>query len=107
MIINIPLQIDEKIIENQMSLDYEGKILDYLKQEITKSIVNRYYSYRNYSITERYEDTVKRMIDNFFEDYIKELIAAHKDEIIDKAAKNLADRLARTKRGKEILEELQ
>ena len=104
MIINIPLQIDEKIIEGQLSIDYESKIFDFLKQEIVKSITNRYYAYRNYSVEEKYADTVRRMIDNYFNDYIKEIVEQHKDIIIDKASAILADRLFRSKRGKEILD---
>ena len=105
MIVNIPLQIDEKFIEQQMSVDYEGKVLDYLKQEIVRTITDRYYSYRHYSVQEKYEESLKKMIDNFFENHIKGIIEEHKEEIIDKTAKILADRIGRTKKAKEVLNE--
>ena len=105
MIVNIPLHIDEKFIEQQISVDYEGKVLNYLKQEIVRTITDRYYSYRNYSVQEKYEESLKKMIDNFFENHIKGIIEEHKEEIIDKTAKILADRIGRTKKAKEVLNE--
>ena len=105
MIVNIPLQIDEKFIEQQMSVDFEGTFLYYLMQEIVRTITDRYYQYRNYSVKEKYKDSLKKMIDNFFENHIKGIIEEHKEEVIDKAAKILADRIGRTKKAKEVLNE--
>jgi len=99
MIINIPLQIDEAKMEEVVERDYMGKVMssitDYIKTCLSKHSKNYYGSDKeNDGMTEM----INRRIDAHLDQY--------RDEIIEAAAKYLADKLARSKRGKEILEEV-
>ena len=98
MIINIPLQIDEKVIEKQLSVDYEKKIEDYIIGEITQVLLRQCgYGYGNKTETRGMTELVKQRIDLYLENM--------RDDIINAAADRLADRLARTKKAKELVKE--
>ena len=97
MIINIPLQIDEKVIEKQLSVDYEKKIENYILGEITKALLNQCGYYGNKTETRGMTELVKQRIDLYLE--------SMRDDIIEAAADRLADRLARTKKAKELVKE--
>lgn len=97
MIINIPLNIDDELWASALARDYESKVTEQLTNEVRKVIMDhdsRYYM-RDKSFTEGLNEWVGYKIDNILKEY--------KDEIIDAAAEKLAERLSRTKRGKEIL----
>lgn len=100
MIINIPLNIPEELLENTIAKDYEAKITENLTNEVRK-IVAGYdpsYIYRGGKDFNRgLEELVHRIIEH--------RLAEWKDEIIDAAADKLAERLARTKKAKELLNE--
>lgn len=95
MIINIPLQIDENVIEKQLSVDYEHKVEDYILKEIEKALLNRAGYYNNP------RDGMYRIIKDRVDNYLESM----RDDIIDAAADRLADRLARTKKAKELIKE--
>ena len=97
MIINIPLQIDEKVIEKQLSVDYEKKIENYIIGEITQALLNQCGYYGNKTETRGMTELVKQRIDLYLENM--------RDDIIEAAADRLADRLARTKKAKELIKE--
>lgn len=95
MIINIPLQIDEKNMEDVLQRDYEGKVMDEIRKQITNTLSShsdRYYG-------DRVSDGMRVLIEDCISDFLKE----HRDEIVKDAAKILADKIARSKKGKEIL----
>ena len=96
MVINIPIQIDEAKMEEAVQKDYEGKVLDeivkYIKTTLTRASSNPY--------GDRATDGMRVLI----EDRIDEFLKDHKDEVIEHASKLLADKLARSKKGKEILD---
>ena len=99
MIINIPLTIDDELWASALARDYESKVTEKLTNEVRKVIKDhdsRYYL-REKSVNEGLSEWVGYKIDDILKEY--------KDEIIDAAAEKLAERLARTKRGKEILNE--
>ena len=102
MIINIPLQIDEKIIEKNLSVDYESKIKDYILKEVEDALIQRakdmyrYWSGRDATTTDG--------IRIYIHEYVDKQIQEWKDEIMYEAALKLAERLSKTKKGKEILE---
>ncbi len=101
MIINIPLNIPEELLENTIAKDYESKITENLTNEVRKIIANHDDSY--------YYNTGKdfhRGLERFVASRTDILLNEYKDEIIDAAAKYLGNRLLKTKRGKEILENL-
>lgn len=95
MVINIPLQIDEAKMEEAIQKDYEGKVLDeivqYIKATLTRASSNPY--------GDRTTNGMRVLI----EDRIDTFLKAHNDEIIEHASKLLAEKLARSKKGKEIL----
>lgn len=96
MIINIPLQIDEEKMEEVVKKDYEskvmGEIVKYIKTALTKHSTSYYGDREMNGMTE----LIKEKIDIYLE--------KHNDEIISAAGNALAEKLARTKRGKAILD---
>ena len=98
MIINIPLQIDEEKMEEVVKKDYEskvmGEIVKYIKTALTKHSTSYYGDREMNGMTE----LIKEKIDIYLE--------KHNDEIISAAGNALAEKLARTKRGKAILDEV-
>lgn len=100
MIINIPLTIDDELWASALARDYESKVIEKLTTEVRKCIAdhdrNAYYS-KDKNLERGLADWVGYKIDDILKEY--------KDDIIDAAAEKLAERLARTKRGKEILNE--
>lgn len=96
MIINIPLQIDEEKMEEVVKKDYEskvmGEIVKYIKTALTKHSTSYYGDREMNGMTE----LIKEKIDIYLE--------KHNDEIISAAGNALAEKLARSKRGKAILD---
>lgn len=98
MIINIPLQIDEQKMEEVLQRDYSNKVLDRIEEYIKKTLANhaeRYYG-------DKVDDGMRVLI----ESQIDKFLNSNRDEIIEHAAQAMADKLARSKRGKEILEKV-
>lgn len=94
MIINIPLNIDDELWASSLARDYESKITERLTDEVRKAMCEH----------DMYNDRRRGLqvwIGNKIEDILKE----YKDDIIDAAAEKLAERLSRTKRAKEVLNE--
>lgn len=94
MIINIPINIDETAFEGQMSKDIENKVVTFLCDEIKNTLKRKAYGTELDGLKEFVLYVVEKKIDAF------------RDEIIETASKELANKLARSKRGKEILGEL-
>lgn len=101
MIINIPLQIDEKNLEDVIARDYDDKITTEIANRITKVLADRspYYNYGNRSAEAGMNEIVLRKVDDY--------LVKYKDQIIERAAERLAERLAKTKKAKEILTNLE
>lgn len=98
MIINIPLQIDDEMIGKAAIADYENKVSRYLLNHVEDVLKQKAFS------SWRSEAKPEEGIRNYVVGIIEQTIEKYRDDIIDAAAKELAGRLARTKRGKEILE---
>ena len=99
MIINVPLQIDEAAFEQKVNDDYANKVEQLLLakvEQVLKEADDRYYR-NDRDPKVGLSVIINRRVDGFMQD--------HKDEIVEMAAIELAKKLARTKRGKEILEE--
>jgi hypothetical protein len=92
--------MDDETIKRQVAEKAEKEIMANLQREVGRVIFERYsYNYR-YNNSKGYNENhlsgwAKMQIDDFLKN--------HKDEIIAGAAKELADRLARSKAGKAIL----
>lgn len=95
MIINIPLQLDEQKMEEVLARDYENKITKEILSYLNKVLSSRSGRYATNSTLDGMSVFVKEQINDFLE--------THKDEVIKAAADELAVRLARSKRGKELL----
>lgn len=100
MIINIPLNIDDELWASSLARDYESKVTEKLTNEVRKCLAD-HDSYGLYSKNKDYRRGIEDWVGNKIDDILKE----YKDEIIDAAAEKLAERLARTKRAKEVLNE--
>lgn len=95
MIINIPLNIDDELWASALARDYESKVTERLTTEVRKAICDH----------DAYNDQ-RRGMASWVGDKIDDILKEYKDDIIDAAAEKLAERLSRTKRGKEILNEI-
>lgn len=100
MIINIPLNIDDELWASALARDYESKVTEQLTNEIRKCIADK----DEYSIYAK-DKNVRRGLENWVSWKIDDILKEYKDDIIDAAAEKLAERLARTKRAKEVLNE--
>lgn len=98
MIVNIPLQIDEKKMEEVIQKDYQGKVVEeivkYIKTALTKHSTSYYGDRELNGMTELIKGEIDKFLDN------------HKDDIINAAGNVLAEKLARTKRGKALLDDV-
>lgn len=104
-IFNIAINMDDDKIKEAVANKAEKEIMANLTREVGQVIFERtsYSYYGNNSKNKGYDEHhLSSWSKMQFENFLKE----HKDEIIAGAAKELADRLARTKAGKAILENL-
>lgn len=99
MIINIPIQIDEAKMEEVVQRDYEQRVIKLIAEHITTALTKQSTSYYAY-------DKASDGMTNLIYERIDLFIGAHKDEIIEIAGSHLADKLARTKAAKELIENL-
>ena len=100
MIINIPLQVDEQRMEELVERDYQGKVLEAILDQVKKTLAK---NAENIYSSDRVSDGMRVLVEKQIRDYLKE----HNEEIVTAAATNLAERLARSKKGREILEDLE
>lgn len=96
MIINIPLQIDEEKMEEVVKKDYESKVINEIVKYIEKSLEHEASSYYGDRKVSGMTELIKGRIDIYLE--------KHNDEVIKAAGNALAEKLARSKRGKAILD---
>jgi hypothetical protein len=100
-IFSIAISMDDETIKKQVAEKAEREIMSNLQREVGQIIFERasYYAYGNNNKGYNpncLSDWAKMQFDNFLKE--------HKDEIIAGAAKELANRLVRTKAGKAIIE---
>lgn len=98
MIINIPLQIDETVVQGALSNEYKQKVIDYLATEVNNYILSE-CDWRNRA---NLNDGIRVIVNR----NVREFIDAHADEIIAEAGKVLAEKLVKTKKAKELIPEL-
>ena len=102
-IFNIAIHMDDEHIKQQVAVKAEKEIMSNLTREVGRVIFEKTSYYNSYGNNKGYnENNLSNWAKMQFDNFLKE----HKDEIIAGAAKELADRLARTKAGKAILENL-
>lgn len=99
MVINIPLQINEEKMEEVIQRDYSGKVLNNITEYVKTALSRRATNY--------YGDRAENGMLCIVEEQVGAFLEKHKDTIIERAAEEMAKKLAKTKRGKEILENLE
>ena len=95
MIITIPLSIPDELLENTIAKDYEAKITERLTDEVRKVLLDQ--------VRYSYGKSERQGMENIVFDKVDDILKKYKDDIIEAAAEKLAERLARTKKVKEML----
>ena len=97
MVINIPIQVDEAMIEKMVREDYKKQVGDILEKRIIDVLMkeDRQYSWqRNYDPQDGMRSVIERRVDDYIEN--------HAEEVVEMAASRLEERLRRRKRIKEV-----
>lgn len=105
-IFNIAIDMDDERIKQAVADKAEKEIMANITREVGRVIFQRSsYRYNSYGQKDNGYN------ENYFSDWAKgafnDFLKENKEAIIKGAAKELADRLARTKAGKAILENLE
>ena len=101
-IVQFAVGIDDNAIVKNITEHAEKQIINELKQDVANKIFQSSSYYRNANA-----DPKTDRLSYFSENIIKEMFKENEQYILDKAAAILADKLARSKKGKEILGNLE
>ena len=99
-IVQFAIGIDDNAIVKRVSENAEREIINDLKQQV----VNRIFESRSYY--NKNADHKTDPLSYFARELVTSVIEENRDAIIEKASKYLADKIANTKKGKEILDNL-
>lgn len=103
MIINIPLQIDDATIQGQISKDYEKKVKDIIAVRIEEMLADECRGgYWGESKTSKAKKGLAMLVTANIEEFLN----SNRDVIVEAAAKELSERLFRTKKVKEAVANL-
>lgn len=98
-IVQFAISIDDDAIVKRVTENAEKVITNDLKQQVANKLFRRdYYNKNANPERDPLSEFSLNMIDDFFDKY--------KDAIIEKAAERLTDKLSRTKKAKEILNDI-
>ena len=107
-ILQVAFQFDDEAVKKRLEDQCFGEVVDRIVKEY-KSVVSERYHYSGW---DPYASKEKKLEDRFLQavrddvlESVNDFCIQHKDEIIDLAASKLADKLSRTKKAKEILNE--
>lgn len=92
-ILQIGISVDDDRIRKSIEENAERKVIEHITKEVNNVMFGGYYDR-----TEPLKNMIKECINRVIEE--------NKEFILDKASKILADKLARSKAGKELLENL-
>lgn len=99
-ILQFGISIDDNAIINAVQKKAEEEIIKRIKAEVEHSLFgDRYYYSRSSDPHAVFTQLAKEIFNGFLDD--------NKEEIISRASVHLADKLARSKAGKAILEDIQ
>ena len=99
-IVQFAIGIDDNAIKERVTANAEKEIIKDLKQDVANKLFEGYYWNRN-------ADPKKDPLSDYAKGIIESFLEQHQEEILNKAAIHLADKLARSKKGKEILNNLE
>lgn len=97
-IVQFAIGIDDNAIKERVTANAEKEIIKSIKQDVANKLFSTWY---------RDADPKKDPLNEFSKGIIEKFLEQHQEEILNKAAAHLADKLARTKKGKEILNNLE
>ena len=97
-IVQFAIGIDDNAIVKKVSENAEKEIIKNLQQQVANKIFETYWNKDVNPKTDPLSNYSKGIVENFLE--------KHQTEILEKAAAHLADKLARSKKGKEIFNNL-
>lgn len=98
-IFNIAIDMDDERIVKAVSSRAEEEILKKLTNDVEDSLFN----HRGWG-SDRFNPNMRDGLSETMKDCIMEFIGENQEEILDRAGKFLAERLARTKKAREVLE---
>lgn len=96
-IVQFAIGIDDDGIKKRITENAEKQIIQNIEQSVRNQLFESHYYRRDADENSPLSEYSKRLIGNFLE--------KHKDEILEKAAVHLAEKLVRTKAAKSLLEE--
>lgn len=96
-IVQFAIGIDDEGIKDRITENAEKQIIKNIEQQVRNKLFESSYYGRNADERSPLSDYSERLIEGFLE--------KHKDEILEKAAVHLAEKLARSKAGRAILED--
>ena len=98
MIINIPLQIDDEIMNKAVLMDYQRKI----EQRLTSMVEDRLIQASGVWNHSK-EEGIRVIVDGI----IADVIGKYKDDIVERAAVKLAEKILKQKAGRELKESVE
>lgn len=96
MIINIPIELDDAVLEGQVVKDYEKKVVEKISMEVRDVIAKKGGYYRN-----DYDEGLKHMVEIEIDKILNERLS----EILDMTADIFVKKLERRKAIKEVINE--
>lgn len=97
-IVQIAFDFDDVRVRQTIENTVKKEVIDGIQADITKALLRNFGSW-NGNKEGALVDLVRKEIDTF--------LGENKDVIVEAAAKNLSERLAKSKKGKELLEGLE
>lgn len=105
-IFQVAISMDDDRIKESVAQKAEREITANLTKEVGRVIFEKYDPYYNNGRGVREKGYNENLLSNWSKRQFEQFLTDHKDEIIKGAAKELADRLVRTKAAKAIFEDL-
>ena len=108
-ILQVAFEFDDEAVKKKLENQCFKEVVDKITSDYKKVYADQ-YKYNGYSRWPGSEEKLNNQFEQAVCDHVVTAIdgfcESHKDEIINLAADKLADRLSRTKKAKEILNEL-
>ena len=101
-IVQIAFDFDDERVRQTIENTVKKEVIDGIQTDITKALLHNFGS-RNGCWNRSKENALVDLMRERTDEFLKE----NKDVILEAAAKNLSERLARSKKGKELLEGLE
>lgn len=102
-IMQFAVSIDDNAIAKRVEETARVEIVGNLQQLVASKLFTKEIKYGGTSFTGGYANPYQNKLTDFATDLVRDFLESHKDEIIQAAGKELAEKLARTKAGKAAL----